>query len=231
MVPRAEIDRLRAEAEARGKTALKLWQREWMASWDAFLGQVFDMFDPSVHVVSEHPQTYRRVVLGKDWGFSDSHPGGLTTWLETDYGWHCADEVRATHQTVESYWVPRVVEQTSTWRVAGKPAALFCDPARPDHIQTMRNEQKGRWHTFEANNSVMEGIVTCCQWLEGRGKQKRITVHRKCESLIRELPTYQWEQTADGQSREKPRKAADDMVDSMRYALHSAATVHGVSYR
>lgn len=237
MVPRAEVDRLRTEAAARGRTALKLFEREWEASWDAFVGQVFDAWDPAVHVVRAHPKQWGRLVLGKDWGFSESHAGALTSWVETDYGWHCAAEVVATHQTVETFWVPRVAEQCARWHGVAqqkKPSPkpiMYADPARPDHIQTMRMRQQSRWATLEANNQVMEGIVTMAEWIEGRTPGKRITIHESCETLITEIGAYQWEQTPDGTFKEKPKKVGDNAVDSGRYALHSAGTVHGISYR
>lgn len=233
MVPRAEVDKLRAEAAARGRTALKLFEREWEASWDAFVGQVFDAWDPNVHIVRTHPKEWGRLVLGKDWGFSESHAGALTSWVETDYGWHCAEEVVATHQTVETFWVPRVAEQAEKWgkgktRRTGQKPAMYADPARPDHIATMRMRQKGRWDTYEANNQVMEGIVTMAEWIEGRDPGKRITVHASCETLATELGAYQWEQTGDGAFKEKPKKVGDNAVDSARYALHSVGTRPGL---
>jgi hypothetical protein len=239
------VDALRAEAESRGKTAYKIWRREWMADWDAFVGQVFDAWDPETHVTPSQPTQWKQCVLGMDFGFSESHAGALTAWLRyeteergrTISHWHCAEEVVRIHETVEAFWLPQVARLATKWRgthfdertgrdVQNPVPMLYCDPARPDHIATLRKAQSrdgaAHWHTREAENDVWSGIVTLAEHIEA----KRLTVHESCEVLRQELPSYQWEQTNDGALKEKPRKVRDNAVDSARYALHSDRIAH-----
>ena len=212
MVPREQIDALRAEAEARGKTALKIWRREWMADWQAFVGQVFEDWAPETMVV-EPPEgmEFEAVIGGMDFGFAESHPGAVTVWGRRNEKWWCIAEVYEAGKTIETFWIPRL-------QALGKAHGLgtvYCDPARPDHIQTLRNAGI-RAHPGE--NEVWGGIVTVAGLMESG----RLRVSPKCPNLIGEIPGYRWEETRDGALRERPAKVRDHAIDSMRYALHSA---------
>lgn len=221
MIPVEELEESRREAEARGPTSTKLWKREFMADFSAFVGQVFEAWDRETMVVEDAPAEQDRVraVMGVDWGFSESHAGVAEVCvLDTDGRWHVVEETRKTGRTIESYWVPEINRLAREWNVE----KVWCDPARPDAIAALRRhgDRPEDMNVGEANNDVWSGIVTCATLIES-GK---LRVRNGCRGLTEEIPAYTWEQTREGHFREKPKKIRDDCVDALRYAMHSERT-------
>jgi hypothetical protein len=212
---RAELDARRADAEARGPMHLRVWRREYMADWDAFVGQIFEAWDASVHVVDHEVARPEHSVIGVDWGFSESHPGAVEVLTQVGERWTVAQEIVATGKTIEAWWVPRIVEAQRRWDAR----AIWCDPARPDAIAALR--RGGAHGVREAKNSVLDGIITIATLLE----RDALRVHSSCRLLRAQMPGYRWESQRDGTLREKPRKAQDDAIDALRYALHSELTL------
>lgn len=214
-IPREQLDADRLAAESRGPTSARLWRREMLADWDAFVGQVFEAWSEARHVTSALPATRTRCSAGVDWGFTGSHPGVLEVHVLDDRDcWWVVDEVAAVGQTIEGFWLPRIREAVEAWRVD----AVWCDPARPDAIAALR--RAGIAGVREANNAVMDGVIHLATLLES----DRLRVHERCALLRRQMIGYRWDEARDGTVRERPRKAQDDAVDAVRYALHSEAT-------
>lgn len=225
MVPEEQINAMRDAALARGRTAYKIWQREWMADWKAFVGQVFEAWDESRMVVQELPK-FVRIVGGLDFGFSESHPGALVLWgMDAERNWYAIDEVYAAGQTVNTFWLPKIKALATTYYP--KMDTLWCDPARPDHIFDIRRTSGDMWTTREANNDVWSGIVEIATLME----KNKFRVHARCENLIRELPSYQWEQTSEGMFKERPKKVLDHAIDASRYALASESLMPQIGMR
>lgn len=143
MVPAEQVERIRMEAVAAGTTATKIWEREWLASFDAFAGQVYSEWNPETMVVDDDdiPARFDEVVGGLDWGFSDTHPGALEIlgYVAADDSWWVVDELVQIKQTVESYWRPQVDARMREWtrginrdgvRRTDDEGALYCDPAQ-----------------------------------------------------------------------------------------------------
>ncbi|MGW2588028.1 hypothetical protein ACWCYZ_43400 [Streptomyces virginiae] len=51
----------------------------------------------------------------------------------------------------------------------------------------------------------------------------RLLIHRSCEGLITEFPSYVWDDAAAARGEDRPVKASDHSLDALRYAVHSTA--------
>jgi len=223
MLPAAEVEAARLEAERAGPTAMRLWAREWEADFASFTGSIFDAFDPELHVVDEVPlpSAYARTVVGLDFGFSESHPGvALVLGRTPDRRWWVCDEVAAVGKTVD-WWSGELGRLHRSWGFK----TAWADPSRPDSIAMLRRAAKG-YSILEARNEVFGGIVSVATELECG----RLRVARRCARLVAELPAYRWETDSHGNALEKPHKAFDDAIDACRYGIASEVQGRGLSW-
>ena len=90
--------------------------------------------------------------------------------------------------------------------------AVFVDPSAASFVVECRARGLP---VAPAENAVLDGI-RCVQGLMGAG---RLTVHRSCANLIREIPGYVWDPKAAEKGDDKPLKVNDHACDALRYAL------------
>jgi hypothetical protein len=216
-----EMEEARRAAERAGPTSHKLWRREWLADWSAFVGQVFEVWDESTMVTRDEPARRVRTVMGQDWGFTESHAGVLEVAAQAPDGtWTLVDEIAAIGKTTEGWWVPRIADAAKRWRAD----VVYCDPARPDAIAALRRAAP-ELYVREANNAVLDGVIHMATLME-TGKFR---VHERCRLFREEVVGYRWEEARDGTVRERPVKARDNAIDASRYALFSESKFGQVS--
>jgi phage terminase large subunit len=86
-------------------------------------------------------------------------------------------------------------------------ADMWVDAAAPAMVEDLR---RAGYNALSADKSVKEGIDLI--------KSKRLNININSVNLITELRRYQWK-TKNEQIIYEPVKIADDLCDSMRYAI------------
>ena len=198
----------------------EIWVNRYLyGSWDAFEGQIYPDFEPSVHVVNDfmpdpgwrrfiaidHGRTNPTAVLwgavdqdDKIWIYREHYEAGQ------DVDYHArALKAHLNEGRYETY----VIDPSTGAGKQGDPETIG-NRYRQLHIPVVG-----------ANNDVQGGIdkVTNCI------KTNKMFITRSCENLRRELINYQWEQPsasrADLNAPEKPLKKDDHAVDALRYMI------------
>ncbi|MDP3940605.1 MAG: terminase family protein [Deltaproteobacteria bacterium] len=211
--------------EARRTLPPKYFARNYLASFDAFSGQVYEDLDRRVHMVrpSEVPvHRLRRRVGGGDYGFSN--PGVLVqAGVDGDGTWWVYAEDYA--KRLPSYvdppgdcWVKRA-------RAAQKQgiSRQWWDPSNPGHIDALASHGVA---AYAADNEVNAGIQSVATLLHVRRDMGRpsMLISADCVHLFRELEGYHYEtDPTTGTETERVSKVNDHAPDALRYAVHSEA--------
>jgi len=228
-VDNTRVPTLQAEAaDARARLPLQYYKREFEASREAFVGQIYSEFSEHTMVrpLPKHVVLYSRAG-GQDWGFT--HPGAAIVAgasspdLRRADVW-VVDERYQTNRLVEDWWIPQILELNKTWRFND----WSCDPEAPDDIARYKD---AGIHAFghrnfsaskydEHQRSVKAGIRLIAALMH----QGRFFITPNCKNLIAELKSYRWKQ-AKGSSEtviEEPADGqADHGADGCRYAITS----------
>lgn len=182
------------------------FKRELEASYEAFIGQIYEHFNPDTMVVDKLPlgvQLVRRLGC-QDWGFTA--PGaqvvlGLTSLNPDEAHVWAIDEEYSSSKLVEEFWVPSAKRLAQAYRFN----EWVADPAEPDNIDRMKragvrmvghkNYQASNYDEHE--RSVRAGI----RMFSALMYQQRFHILRKpaptkpgCSHLISELKSYRWAQ-------------------------------------
>lgn len=218
-------------AEAKARLPPPYYKREFEASREAFIGQIYESFDEvaMVEPLPSYVTLYSRAG-GQDWGFT--HPGAAivagasATDLNAAHVW-IVDERYQSSRLAEDYWIPEVLKLNQRWKFND----WSCDPESPDNISRYKD---AGIHAFghrnftaskfdEHQRSVRAGIRMIASLMH----QGRFHVTPNCKNLIEEIKSYRWKQAkgASGASEEMIEEPADGQpdhgLDGMRYATTS----------
>jgi hypothetical protein len=208
--------------DAKARLPPEYFKREYEASREAFIGQIYSEFDPHTMV---HPVLPKEVQLFTRCGGQDKGAsivvGASSTDLKRAHVW-VVDERYEANQLVEDYWIPEVLALNARWKFN----EWSCDPEAPDNIARYRdakinasghrNFSAGKYD--EHQRSVKAGIRMIASLIH----QKRFHVLANCKNFIEEMKSYRW-RTAPGNNDvliEEPADGqADHGMDAGRYAI------------
>ena len=198
----------------------EIWVNRYLyGSWDAFEGQIYPDFEPSVHMVNDfnpdpswrrfiaidHGRTNPTAVL---WGAVDNDD---KIWIYREH-YEAGQDADDHCRSIKAY------------QGEGRYETYVIDPStgagKKDDPETIGNRYRQmNIPVVGANNDVQGGIDKVTEYI----KRNKIFITRSCENLRRELVNYQWEQPSaskmDLNSPEKPLKKDDHAVDSLRYLV------------
>jgi len=211
--------------------------REIMASFDSFAGQIYHEFRRDVHVVQPFaiPEDWPRVI-GVDHGFNN-HAAWL--WGATDYD----GNLYIYREFYQREWLIKEIcrgkqGQPGVIHLNGKDklTGIYIDPStKRTSSQTGESDFATycdfipkTWPLMPANNEVNAGIdrvKTFLQINKRTGKPK-LMIFNTCANLIEEIVQYRWEELPEGQrglknDKEQPRKYKDHACDALRYLIMS----------
>lgn len=193
-----------------------LWYRRYIGGeWVAAEGAVFSMWDPAVHVVAHDaiPPLERMLSLGADWGTTNASAGILLGLAQgrlyaVDEWWLDGSQMHIKPTVGQQADALIAFAQASQPR----PEWVVVDPA----AAAFQTELFHRGITARhADNEVLRGLGLLATLL-GSG---HLLVSERCKALIREMPSYSWDQKATERGEDKPVKVADHAIDSFRYAV------------
>jgi PBSX family phage terminase large subunit len=205
--------------------------------WAGAEGQIYDEFDPSVHVIEpfEIPKTWRR-----KWSvdFGMTNPFVLQCWaIDPDGRMYLYREIYRTQRLVEDHArdiLSIVTDENESW-IEPKPSGVVCDHDAEGRATFERHAHLG---TIPAHKAVQDGIqITQARFRRAKDGRPRIfffrnaVVHvdqelvdaKKPTSTSAELPGYVWDKNKD-----QPLKLNDHGSDAMRYAVVDE-DLHGVT--
>lgn len=204
-------------AQARRELPARYFAREYMASFEAFVGQVYEEFDRKIHLATPEqlPKSFDEVRVGVDWGFRN--PGAMiVVGLDGDGTWWAVEEFYKQRLPVDSptagvSWVSVAKKMAEQWR----PAAFLCDPSRPEHIRAFC---AAGLPAKAADNHVAAGIQRVATLLHVEaGSSPRLRFLQSLTQLLSEIVNYRWRE--DDPAAEEPVKENDHALDALRYAL------------
>lgn len=239
-----KIANIREEAEsAKRDLPARYYKRDYEASFDAFVGLVFEEWDERVHVVTpeqlrfeygydiigeaQNPhgrRPFKRVIAGQDWGFTK--PGALVVVgeISTD-DYLVLDESYAPGRIVfdralrEGTWVAEAIRLRNQWGIS----QIMCDNAEP---RSIFDYQRAGLPALPADKDVATGLRKVNELFHpverpGRPSRPRIRILANCKNLIREAQNYQWAQVKGRDDyAEYPADGQDDHAcDALRYAV------------
>ena len=197
-----------------------IWVNRYLyGSWDAFEGQIYPDFEPSVHIVPDFsPDPGWRRFIAIDHG--RTNPTAIL-WGAVDQDdkiWIYREHYEAGHD------VDYHARMCKAYLNEGKYETYVIDPStgagKKDDPETIGNRYRQLGiPVINANNDVQGGIDKVTEYI----KNNKIFITRSCENLKREMTNYQWEQPSasriDLNQPEKPLKKDDHAVDSLRYLV------------
>ncbi|MGY0023743.1 PBSX family phage terminase large subunit [Streptomyces sp. YJ-C3] len=202
-----------------------LWYRRFiLGDWCLASGAVYDAFDDTRHVVDLLPEMRRWMSVGIDYGTINPFVG-LLVGHGVDDRLYVASEYRhdsraAHRQMTDAQYSLGVTGWLREFEHKGAtgvtPDWLFVDPSAASFMTQLWAD--GVQGVAKADNDVKDGIRSVSMALAAG----RLLVHRSCEGLLGELPSYSWDEKAAMAGEDKPVKANDHSCDALRYALHSS---------
>lgn len=222
---RARLDKLT------GVRRLRLAEGKWAAAE----GQVYEEWDPRIHVIDRDavPPT-RRVFAAVDWGFTN--PGVIGLFAEDGDGrLYLIYEYYMTHRTID-WWIAAAKGLSERFRIE----RFVCDPAEPAYIMQF---VKANLPAMSANNAIAPGINAVQRRLkiadDGKprlflvrdalvGRDEDLVAKREPWSTAQEFDSYVWPKDAAGKAKkEKPVDAYNHGLDMLRYAVSYRDLVAG----
>lgn len=198
----------------------EIWINRYLyGSWDAFEGQIYPDFEPSIHVKNHFTVApeWRRFI-GIDHGRTNP----------TAVLWGAVDQDDVLYIYREHYEAGQDVDYHARAIQAhlneGRYETYVIDPStgagKKDDPETIGNRYRQlKIPVINANNDVQGGIDKVTEYF----KHGKIFIHKSCENLIRELVNYQWEQPSASRIElnqpERPLKKDDHSCDALKYLV------------
>lgn len=190
------------------------YDRLRLGKWVSAEGQVYDMYNHEVHVMSGVLPLFQRYYIGMDVGYTA--PGTMVVFGETNSGdLILVEEWYKTGQTLD-WWAQKAVEANNKY----KPVKILVDPARPDFIQQLSLK---KLPAVKANNKINFGVDLVQRRLKAQTLSFHINSLREEDKKLKEdyLPTkltdeivgYVWG------DNDKPVDKQNHALDAMRYVI------------
>lgn len=205
-----------------------LWYRRFIqGEWVSAEGAVYDMWDPTTHVVpwDSLPRMIDCYAIGIDYGTQNPTAALILAMGENGH-LYLADEFRidATNRGHGTWTDREQSEALLRWLKEKQhfphpenadlhPRRLIVDPAAASF--KVQLQQDNAWGLTDADNDVLYGIRLVANGLASGW----LHVSDRCTGFIAEAPGYSWDPKAQLAGTDKPIKTADHSLDAARYAL------------
>lgn len=204
------------------------YERMILGNWVAAEGRIYDMFDPSKHMLNAeqfiadskvHLNAIRWLV-GCDYGTSTVMSWGLYAKLPgfRHTGTPVLVKVREFYYDAAKRKVQKTdaefIEDFKRWLNGLTPWAVYCDPSAASwKVALMR----AGYRVLNANNDVINGIryvATCIS-------TGSFVMDKSCVNTEKEYASYVWDSNAQRLGVDKPLKEHDHTCDTDRYVLYT----------
>ena len=206
------------------------YERMILGNWVAAEGRVYDMFEPSEHMLDAqqyisslnvNPRSIRWLV-GCDYGTSTVMSWGLYAQLPDPRlsGTPIYVKVREFYYDAAKRKVQKTdaefVEEFVRWLDGVVPWAVYVDPSAASwKVALMR----AGYRVLNANNDVINGIRYVATMLS----TGNFYMDRSCVNTEKEYASYCWDPTAQRLGQDKVLKEHDHTCDTDRYVLYTSS--------
>lgn len=198
------------------------YDRMILGLWVAAEGRIYDMFEPSKHMIDTveflarsgiNPKAIKWLV-GCDygtstvmsWGLYAKLPKGIILKVKEFY----YDAAREKKQLTDSEFADKFVE----WLGGLKPYCVYVDPS----AASWKAELTRRGYVIlNANNDVINGI----RFVGSQLNLGKFYMDVSCKNTEQEYNTYAWDKAAQLNGVDKPIKSHDHTCDTDRYVLYT----------
>jgi PBSX family phage terminase large subunit len=194
------------------------YRRFVMGEWVAAEGAIYDSWDDQIHVVDDLPLIRRWISTGIDYGTTNPTHAVLLG-LGDDRKLYVASEYRYDSRHMRKQLTdPEYSARIASWldNIPGygrvRPSYMCVDPSAASF--KIQLHQDGL-NPVSADNQVMDGIRLVASLLATR----QIQIHSSCAELIKEIPSYSWDDRYALLGEDRPVKVNDHGCDALRYAL------------
>ena len=192
------------------------YQRLILGRWVAAEGAIYDAFDETRHVidVEPEPRLLRREFVACDYG-----TGNPTVFLRLAEGmderWYvleeyCWDAGKMQRQKTDAEYMADL----QRFLAGHHPQGIFIDPSAASFLLACR---RAGLTVTQAEHAVVDGIRYVASLLAAN----RLFIHRRCATLLGELPGYVWDARAAEHGEDLPVKVNDHACDALRYGLYT----------
>jgi len=197
------------------------YQRMIEGKWVAAEGGVFTNFDPSFHVVDEHPEI-KEYYLSCDWGFNNPMCL-LLVGEDADGCYYILDEFYQSGRLVDDHLNRELKERG--WDKLGprkeRPYQCLYDVESPSDGQRMRDMGWNMVPALKHPGSVVESIKATQQAFQKQENGRaRLYFMRHCSKTIAEMSGYRWK-TVRGVNKDEPVKENDHAVDAVKQFVYT----------
>jgi len=212
-IPREEIE------SARASLPKAFFERDYMASDDVFMGQIYDL-DEAIHLRDSCPFAPERAFVVADVNTTSTHPAEFIWGVEAGAGNNVRAHVEGCYQKVigldyDIYAkdLAAVVKAQS----ARMRTKFVIDPSfHNDFKDKLRKEGLQPWN---ADNDILKGVRTLGSALMPLPNiGPRLTFARSCKPVVDQLRSMKWTVTGEGIVKPLPDKSVDDgWADCCKY--------------
>lgn len=150
------------------------------------------------------PSSYDEVFWGLDFGFNN--PAALVKIFVKDQIYFIEEKLYKTHLTNSL-----LIEELKTLiPQSERGQIIYADSAEPDRIAEISS---AGFNIKPALKSVLNGIMFV--------KSCALNIIKESPNLTKEIQSYSWKTTLNGQLTEDPIKYNDHALDALRYALYT----------
>lgn len=220
--------------EFMGTFSEEMMETRRTGAWGSYEGCVYQSFNPKIHVIDFPRTTDKRIHFpvgvyhrrGIDWGASQEHPFAAVWAYRDGMGAYWVyDEYKNGSQSATIWDHEKVLKTQQPWPDNNQfYGQSYGDPSRPDMFNNFA--QLGVVISM-AKNDVLAGIETVRQKLS-ETKPLLFIDRKNCPQLIAELRRYRWYKSKTtglnpNAAKFQPLKRNDDLVDALRYLIHTDA--------
>ena len=189
------------------------YERFILGRWAVAEGVIYDMFEPSVHVMTMKEAAKEitdTCYVSCDYGTQNATVFHL--WAKTKTGgWICVREYYYSGREMRKQKTDaEYVQDLKDWLEDTIPRAIIVDPSAASFIEALR--QAG-FQVIKANNDVLDGIREMAKRLT----QGQLRYVNTCERGIAEFGLYVWDKKAAARGEDAPVKDNDHAMDADRY--------------
>lgn len=199
------------------------YDRMIQGNWVAAEGRVYDMFEPSIHMVDtskmllDNDSKAIKWLVGCDYGTSTVMSWGLYAKVQVGNK-PVFYKVREFYYDAAKLKVQKTdaefVQDFKRWLNGIIPWAVYCDPSAASWKVALMREG---YRVLNADNDVINGIRYVATLLSTRN----FYVDKTCVNTEKEYASYVWDPNAQRLGVDKPVKEHDHTCDTDRYVLYT----------
>ena len=207
--------------EARRSMPPEFFKREYEASWDAFQGQIFSMWDRKIHV---RPCPFKPTssIVSSDINTTTESPAATGLYLRNGNRVHLAWEYYEPIGLNYDGYAATIASICQRAKTLAPLEKLIIDPSFHRDFKAKLRAQGLDPHN--GKNDVLDGIRTLGAAMMVRPEHgcPLFTVDPTCKAFPEEVEGYAWKSNSAGVIMDEPDKAAPDhLLDCARYlAMH-----------